>query len=639
MVDTTLIETNQKLRQQLAFVLASTTPVPAPVSSTIPPYDVIISYNEINSHHGTGVLIQRMFRGCCSLLTIRVVDSYGGRQDFGELNFRMPGVDLDRKRIFETVLSMVRGTIIKRIVCVPWTADDVLTAIALREITNAQLCMYIMDDQNVNKGRIPDDVLGEALVKSKLRLVISPEMQYAYQNKYHLKFWLLPPLVNHQLLRSNPLPAPRNPDRGVLVGNVWSQHWLQLIRETIRSSGIRIDWYCNAGAPWLKLDPEELKRDGIHFFPALPEEELAPVLANYEFALVPTGTLDESDDNRWVAQLSLPSRIPFMIAAAHIPIIVIGNPKTASARFVRRFGVGATCEYATADFKRAVRHVTTVETQEIMRENAARIAPIFSDAGAADWLWEALEKGEPSNLKFENLLAPQAGDFLYYLDPPVPEGLINDFHPIYQALKRLKAAGFAPDFVVDVGASSGIWSQSIQPLFPDARFILVEALASRYPINQESLHQFPNFETVEVALSNQVGKMSFQVSSDLYNSSLFRVSEASVVVETVEIEVKTLDRLAEEKSISGHGLLKIDVQFAEHLIIEGGRNFIDQNVDVIAIELTLERVHPEMKTFQEMINLMSDLGFRYFDDVGEWRTPATGLLEQKDALFVRLGLF
>jgi hypothetical protein len=62
-------------------------------------------------------------------------------------------------------------------------------------------------------------------------------------------------------------------------------------------------------------------------------------------------------------------------------------------------------------------------------------------------------------------------------------------------------------------------------------------------------------------------------------------------------------------------------------------------VDAVALELTLKRVHPEMKTFLEIVNLMAELGFRYFDDVGEWRTPATGLLEQKDVLFVREGLF
>jgi hypothetical protein len=81
------------------------------------------------------------------------------------------------------------------------------------------------------------------------------------------------------------------------------------------------------------------------------------------------------------------------------------------------------------------------------------------------------------------------------------------------------------------------------------------------------------------------------------------------------------------------------VQNAEHLVIEGGMRFIEENVDAIAIELTLERVHPDTKTFSEIISLMTTLGFHYFDDVGGRRAPATGLLEQKDVLFVRRGRF
>ncbi len=251
MVDSTVVETNRKLRHELAFAIEASKTVSTPGSSNISPYDAIVWYNEINSHHGTGVLIQRVFRGCSSLLTIRCVDTYGGLQNFGEINFRLPAVGMSRAQIFETVLRWVRATPIRRVVCVPWGADDVLTAIAIKEITNAQLCMYIMDDQNITKGQIPDDMMREALVKSKLRLVISSEMQYAYQNKYRLKFWLLPPLVDHRLIRLDPAPSARNPDRGVLVGNIWSQRWLDLLRETIRSSGIQIDWYCNSGAPGL----------------------------------------------------------------------------------------------------------------------------------------------------------------------------------------------------------------------------------------------------------------------------------------------------------------------------------------------------------------------------------------------------
>jgi FkbM family methyltransferase len=634
----TLAESTEALRRQLDFVIkASRTPATSECSA----FDVLVTFNEINRRHGTGVLIQKLLRDWSRLLTIRSVDTYGGGQLFGETDLRLPSLGMSRAQIFEAVSSWLRATTVKRVVCVPWSAQEVIVAIAVKEIANADLCMYIMDDQNINPGQIPDDVMREALVKSRLRLVISPEMRSAYQNKYDLKFWLLPPVVDHRLLGPHPTAANKGSQRGVMVGNVWSMQWLKLLRDTLRPTGIRIDWYSNAGFTWAKFDSEELKQDGISLLAELAEDKLARALSQYDFAVLPTGTLDETDDNRCVAELSLPSKVPFIAATAQTPIIVIGNPKTAAARFVTRFGVGATCDYDTGSFQRAVSHVTAPENQQTMRARSGQLGPVFSDLGVGEWLRQALEQGEPSDMKFEDLFAPQPGQFLQYVEPPVPEGIYYVYHDIYQGLRRLKTVSFTPDFVVDIGSSTGIWSESVRPLFPHARFILVEPLASRYYAHglEGVASRHPEFELVEIAMSDKPGRMSFQVSSDLYNSSSLRVNAVSSVEKVIEIDVITLDQLAAERGIKGRGLLKIDVQYAEHLVIEGGRRFIEENVDAIAIELTLKRVHPGMKTFIEMTNLMTAFGFRYFDDVGGWRTPATGLLEQKDVLFVRQGLF
>jgi hypothetical protein len=133
--------------------------------------------------------------------------------------------------------------------------------------------------------------------------------------------------------------------------------------------------------------------------------------------------------------------------------------------------------------------------------------------------------------------------------------------------------------------------------------------------------------------------MKLQISTDLYNSSLVHVNESAVVGQVAEVDVITVDRLVTQKKVAGRGLFKADVQYAEHLIVAGGTQFLSTQVDVVVLELTLARVSPETRTFAEMLCLMSELGFEYFDDVGDWRDPGTGRLEQKDALFVRKGAF
>lgn len=71
---------------------------------------------------------------------------------------------------------------------------------------------------------------------------------------------------------------------------------------------------------------------------------------------------------------------------------------------------------------------------------------------------------------------------------------------------------------------------------------------------------------------------------------------------------------------NGRGLLKIDVQFTEHLVLAGVLDLLAQ-VDALIIELSLVRYACQPKLFPEMCNLLDELGFRYHEDVGGWRSP------------------
>jgi hypothetical protein len=39
-----------------------------------------------------------------------------------------------------------------------------------------------------------------------------------------------------------------------------------------------------------------------------------------------------------------------------------------------------------------------------------------------------------------------------------------------------------------------------------------------------------------------------------------------------------------------------------------------------------------------MLNLLDELGFRYYDETGEWRSPSDGTLLQKEVAFIRSDL-
>jgi FkbM family methyltransferase len=90
--------------------------------------------------------------------------------------------------------------------------------------------------------------------------------------------------------------------------------------------------------------------------------------------------------------------------------------------------------------------------------------------------------------------------------------------------------------------------------------------------------------------SDSVGVTSFSVSPDLFGSSLLHPEDFRSY-KTVEIKVSTLDTLAKELLIKGRGVLKIDVQYAEHLALKGATELLEQ-VDVLVIEMALVRYDP-----------------------------------------------
>src|SRR5262249_5141089 len=130
---------------------------------------------------------------------------------------------------------------------------------------------------------------------------------------------------------------------------------------------------------------------------------LIEVLRQTPFAVVPSGTLDDTDDRRFIAQLSLPSRIPYIFATSHTPILVLGSGETAAARFVTDAGIGMVAAYERSAFQEAVRKITDPATNTKMRHAAFRIGTRYADRGAAGWIWNSLARGEPVDDRYEEL--------------------------------------------------------------------------------------------------------------------------------------------------------------------------------------------------------------------------------------------
>ena len=374
--------------------------------------DVVITHVEVNDKHGVGALVRKIFQGEPNILSIRSADLYEGDHQFADLSLVITHSGSSRDMVFDRVSEAVGETTVRRILCIPYFPDDAWTAIALKELFGVPLCTYLMDDQNIYHQGIPDGIMRELLAKSDLRLAISPELRVAYETKYGLGFNYMPPVVPAGLVPSKlivpPPDSPRN--QGVMIGNIWGKQWVDLLRKTVRGSGVELHWFSNGEFRWLECSKEELSRDSIVPHAPPGDEDLVQILRKSRFAVLPSGVLDDLDDRSFLAQLSLPSRLVYMMATAQLPVIVLGSPHTAAANFVQQFGIGVVCKYGRSAFADAVDRITEPEANLQMRRNALVAAGSFTDVGASEWIWQSLAMKAPVNARYEIMMPPDRPD-------------------------------------------------------------------------------------------------------------------------------------------------------------------------------------------------------------------------------------
>jgi hypothetical protein len=368
-------------------------------------FDLFATQYEICDNHGVGVLLKRLFGESKNIINIRVASEYGGKS-IGSIQIELKHTGRTRCDSYMAVGDVLRFCSVKRIICVPYLPDDAINAIAAGDIFNAPICLYLMDDQNITTQGIPDDLMRELIEKARVRFAIGPELRNAYEKKYGRKFWLLPPTAPCEYINDTVItPLPEKPAQlGVLLGNIWSQAWLDDLKKMIRESGMTIHWFGNTAVNrLLSYDEADLAKDGLHIQGFIDDDTLQQRLRTYAYAIVPSGSTNEYDTHQWQAELSLPSRIPYLMSTANIPIIVLAVKDTPATNFVRRFDIGAVCDYTAENFRRTVDAICTPEAQQKYRSNAAAVARNFSSEGIADWIWKSLELGRPCDEKYERL--------------------------------------------------------------------------------------------------------------------------------------------------------------------------------------------------------------------------------------------
>lgn len=132
----------------------------------------------------------------------------------------------------------------------------------------------------------------------------------------------------------------------------------------------------------------------------------------------------------------------------------------------------------------------------------------------------------------------------------------------------------------DIGANVGLHSYYVTRKHPDVRVFSFEPLPSNAEYIRETLkiNQFSNIEVIEKAMSSRNGEAFFNMSD---NNSKGMLSQA-----TTELTVKTIsldNYVIENKNYPD--LIKIDVEGAESIVLEGARKLMQERPPIFIIEL------------------------------------------------------
>lgn len=595
----------------------------------------IVCADEINGRHGTGLLLQYMFPDLRRMAVLETASSYGGEHVPTGVTRKLP-TGLGRAEVYRCVFEWLGHAPPSRAYVVPFHATDLQMALALRHLFGTRLALHVMDDNTLVGNGIPASLMEEAIANTDVRFAISPQMQAAYEQRFGRKFHLLPPVVQEDLVALPFEPPAASARRGAIIGNAWGADWIDHLVEAVGGSGVQLDWFCNSPAsPSIAANRERLAAAGIFMREPLWGDALVRELRKRPFIVVPTG-LPSDHAARAIAQLSLPSRAVFHLAAVRTPILVLGDPATAVGDFVRRFELGAVAPYQPQAVRDAVASLRSPEAVARIRRACDELAPRFTATAIDAWIWRSLELGRPADERFDSLWPPE-DRLADHVSPDPPRGMYWAWHAAWRVLARYARAGGRPRTILDVGASTGLWSHIAASVFPDGHFVLCEPLHSHYPAEARRpyVDSLPSHDIVEKVVTDHSGQTTLLVSDSLYGSSLLSVDGVHGTTKRVPVECTTIDALDEVRHWDGPILLKADVQGAEHLVLEGAAETLRTKVDAVFLELSLSRSHADSRTYAEMCSLMDSLGFELFDEAEGWRDPRTARLEQKDVLFVR----
>jgi FkbM family methyltransferase len=195
--------------------------------------------------------------------------------------------------------------------------------------------------------------------------------------------------------------------------------------------------------------------------------------------------------------------------------------------------------------------------------------------------------------------------------------------------------------VLDIGANTGQFVESIYDLLPNANIYSFEPLPECYEELTSKFSDNPQFKAFNFALGNAnsettIYRNDYSPSSSLLPmADLHKESYPFTKNETPTcVKIQRLDNTRELIDIKLPMLIKVDVQGFEDQVIEGGIQTFSE-ASVIIIEMSMEELYKGQVLFDGIYQRLKNLGFLYHGNYSQSYCKDSNRILHVDGIFIR----
>lgn len=217
---------------------------------------------------------------------------------------------------------------------------------------------------------------------------------------------------------------------------------------------------------------------------------------------------------------------------------------------------------------------------------------------------------------------------------------------MYERLRNMKARGFHPKHIDDVGANQGAWTAAVRDIWPAAQFIMVEPndehrQSLESVVARRHRHQEIHDQVVTgIVLGNVSKTVTYNVNaldkSGTGNTIFVEAAAPAGRFKPVSKQMLTLDEMHAQHQLSLPQFLKLDTQGAELLVLQGATHALATSIEVVLLEAAVMNWNDGAPLWFEVHAAMEARGFQLYDVVElHYGGPPFSALLQVDLLFVK----